>query len=68
MLSRGATTIYLLSSSLILLAAINAQEQTLVSARILSSDEPVEIQRRSQEQAALAKITYRVNDELVPEM
>jgi|SRR5918912_137661 hypothetical protein len=48
-----------------LLASINAQAQTLVSARILSSSGPVEIQRRSQGQAALIKIEYRVNDELL---
>lgn len=51
--------------SLGLLASINAQAQTLVSARILNSSGPVEIQRRSQGQASVLKITYRVNDELL---
>lgn len=54
----------LLISSITLLASINARSQTLASARILSSDGPVEIQRPSQAKALLTKITYQVNDEL----
>jgi len=65
MLSKRVAVIYLLFSSLILLASINAQAQTLVSARILSSNGSVEIERRAQGQAVLVKITYRVNDELL---
>ena len=48
-----------------LFASLNAQAQTLVSARILSSSGPVEIERRAQGQSPLMKITYRVNDELL---
>jgi hypothetical protein len=49
-----------------LFASINAQAQTLASAKILSSTGSVEIQRRSpQNQAALLKIAYHVNDELL---
>lgn len=54
-----------LSVAIGLVASLNAQSQNLVSARILSSSGPVEIQRRPQAQAALSKITYRVNDELL---
>ncbi|PYS94304.1 MAG: hypothetical protein DMF64_01560 [Acidobacteria bacterium] len=56
---------YLLLASVACFAAINAQAQTLVSARILSSSGPVEIQRRAQGQATAVKITYRVDDELL---
>ena len=55
----------LLISNIALLTALNAQAQTLAAARILSSTGPVEIERRSQEQATSMKITYRVNDQLV---
>lgn len=48
----------------IALSATFAGAQTLVSARILSSDGPVEIQRHAQGQATSEKISYRVNDEL----
>jgi hypothetical protein len=54
-----------LSVFLGLFASVNAQSQNLASARILSSSGPVEIQRRSQGEASLSKITYRVNDELL---
>lgn len=57
--------ISLLVSSVGLLTSINARAQTLAAARILSSEGAVEIQRRSQGQATLAKIEYRVNDELL---
>jgi hypothetical protein len=53
-----------LISTLTLLAAVSTQAQTLASARILSSDGPVEIHRRSQVKGILSQITYRVNDEL----
>jgi hypothetical protein len=56
--------LFCLLSSAGLLASINARSQTLVSARILSSSGPVEIQRRPQEQSPLMKIAYQVNDEL----
>ena len=65
MLSRKVTTVYLLVSSVVLLASINAQEPVLTSARFLSSDGPVEIQRRAQGQAGLVKIIYGANDELL---
>ena len=64
MLSKRATT-YLLISIITLFASINANAQALVSARILSSSGVVEIERRSQGQASLVKIEYRVNDELI---
>lgn len=64
MLSKKVTVTCLLISTVTLLAAINAQAQTLASARILSSDGPVEIHRRSQVKGILSQITYRVNDEL----
>jgi hypothetical protein len=65
MLSKRINVIFLLISSIMVLSAIDAQSQTLASARVLSSDGPVEIQRRAQGQAALMKIAYRVDDELV---
>src|SRR5438067_2456181 len=64
MLSKRLSLSYLLLSSIACLAASHAQAQTLASARILSSEGAVEIQRRAQGQAALVKIAYRVNDEL----
>lgn len=64
MLSKRAGT-YLLISIIILFASISADAQALVSARILSSSGPVEIDRRSQGQAGLVKIEYSVNDELI---
>src|SRR5205085_10706753 len=54
---------YLLITGVVLFAASNAQAQTLVSARVLGSEGPVEIQRRAQ--GAAVKISYRVNDELL---
>jgi len=58
-------TAFLLFSSIAFATAIEAPAQTLASAKILSSDGPVEIQRRAQGQASLSKIAYRVNDELL---
>lgn|GEM_PF-2247143 len=58
-------TVILLIASLTLLASNSARGQALVSARVLSSEGPVEIQRRAQGEAALQKIAYRVNDELL---
>jgi uncharacterized membrane protein YgcG len=55
----------LLISSVALLSALNTRAQVLVSAKILSSDGAVEIQRRSQGQAAPVKIAYSVNDALL---
>ena len=54
----------LFASTVTLLAVTTARSQTLASARILSSDGPVEIARRSEGQSALMKITYQVSDEL----
>lgn len=54
----------LFAATVTLLAATTARSQNLASARILSSDGPVEIARRSEGQATLMKITYQVSDEL----
>jgi len=62
---KRATVTFLLISSIIVLVSISVRPQTLVSARILSSEGAVEIERRAQGQSALVKIEYRVNDELV---
>jgi hypothetical protein len=64
MLSKKVGITCLLISAATLLASINAQSQTLASARILSSEGPVEIQRPSPVKGMLTKITYRANDEL----
>lgn len=64
MLSKRVTITCLFISAITLSAYVNARSQTLASARILSSDGPVEIQRPSQSKGLLTKITYRVNDEL----
>lgn len=64
MLSKRALLICCVVSSLTLLASFGARAQVLVSARVLSSNGPVEIQRRGQE--GLTKIAYRANDELRP--
>lgn len=64
MLSKKVTTTCLVILTITLLASISAQSQTLASARILSSEGPVEIQRPSTVKSQLMKITYRVNDEL----
>lgn len=55
----------LLISCVVFLSALSARAQVLVSAKILSSDGAVEIQRRSQGQAAPVKIAYSVNDTLL---
>lgn len=65
MLAKRVNINFLLALSIAFLAAINAQAQTLAAAKILSSEGPVEIQRRAQGQAVLMKIAYRVNDELL---
>lgn len=62
---KRATLTTLLISSLFALVSISVRPQTLVSARILSSEGAVEITRRAQGQSQLVKIDYRVNDELV---
>ncbi|HEY0546967.1 MAG TPA: FecR family protein [Pyrinomonadaceae bacterium] len=62
---KRATVTFLLISSIVVLVSISVRPQTLVSARILSSDGAVEIERRAQGQPAFVKVDYRVNDELV---
>jgi hypothetical protein len=64
MLSKKAGMTCLLISAVTLFASINAESQTLASARILSSQGPVEIQRPSPAKGMLTKITYRANEEL----
>jgi hypothetical protein len=64
MLFKKVLIICLLVSSLPCLVRTRARAQSLVSARVLSSDGPVEIQRRGQGQPGLTKIAFRVNDEL----
>jgi hypothetical protein len=59
MLSRRVTVVCLFVSSLALLAPVGARAQALVSARVLSSSGPVEIQRRGQGQTEFSKISYR---------
>jgi ferric-dicitrate binding protein FerR (iron transport regulator) len=55
---------FLLAVSLASLARTDASAQNLVSARILSSEGPVEIQRRAHGRAGLTKIAFSVKDEL----
>ena len=62
MLKKVAIT-FLLLSCLMLLAG-DARSQTLASARILSSEGAVEIQRPSPVKGMLTKISYAANDEL----
>jgi hypothetical protein len=64
MLSKKVGMTWLLVSAVTLFASINARSQTLASARILSSEGPVEIHRPSQAKGMLTKITYRADDEL----
>jgi len=64
MLSKRVSIAFLLISAVTLFAAVNARGQTLASARILSSDGPVEIHRRSPVKGILSTVAYRVNDEL----
>jgi hypothetical protein len=56
--------LFLLFTSLFLPARTRARAQGLVSARVLSSEGPVEIQRRAEGQAELTKVAFSVNDEL----
>jgi hypothetical protein len=65
MLPRKVAGSFLLVAGVLLLACVSTSAQGLVSARILSSDGAVEIERRAQGQAALTKIDYKVNDELL---
>ncbi len=65
MLSKIAPLGFVLIAIVMVLATINAQQQTLVSAHVMSSSGTVEIQRRAQGQATLTNISYQVNDELV---
>ncbi|HVG35046.1 MAG TPA: FecR family protein [Pyrinomonadaceae bacterium] len=64
MLSKRVSVAFLLISAVTLFAAVHVQAQTLASAKILSSDGPVEIHRRSQVKGILSPVEYRVNDEL----
>ena len=64
MVSKRVAIVCLLISILPFPAWTGARAQALVSARVLSSQGLVEIHRRGQGQAALTKITYRVNEEL----
>jgi ferric-dicitrate binding protein FerR (iron transport regulator) len=64
MLPKRLIIVCLLVICLPLLARTDARAQALVSARVLSSDGPVEIHRRGQGQAATTKIAYRAGDEL----
>jgi hypothetical protein len=65
MLSKKVAINLLLILCVVFLSAFKGEAQVLVSAKILSSDGPVEIQRRSQGQAALVKVAYSVNDALL---
>ena len=64
MLSKRVSIVLLLVLAFPLPASVEARAQGLVSAKILSSEGPVEIQRRGEGQAGLTKISYHVNDEL----
>lgn len=64
MLTRRVSLECLLLASVVLLLTITAAAQNLAAARILSSDGPVEIERRGAGQATAVKIAYRVNDEV----
>ena len=64
MLSKRITVVCLLFLSLPLLARTEARPQALVSARVLSSEGAVEIQRRGQGQTTLAKIAFGAGEEL----
>lgn len=61
---KRALILFLLALSLPPLARTDAHAQSLVSARVLSSEGSVEIQRRTQGSAGLTKVAFRVNDEL----
>ena len=63
--AKRVTNICLVISIFAFFASTGARGQALISARVLSSEGPVEIQRRPQGEAALVKITYRANDELL---
>ena len=64
MMYKKLTIACLLVSTIALLASADAHGQSLASARILSSEGGVEIQRPSQSKGLLTKIAYSVNDEL----
>lgn len=61
---KNLTVTCLLTLCIALLASTVAHGQTLASARILSSEGAVEIQRPSQSKGLLTRIAYSVNDEL----
>lgn len=64
MLFKRVTVLFLCAASLALSATAGARAQALVSARVLSSSGPVEIQRRARGQTEFSKISYRAGDEL----
>lgn len=64
MLSKRVTVVCLLSLTVAVLARTDVRAQALVSARVLSSSGPVEIQRRGQGQTEFSKIAYRTGEEL----
>lgn len=64
MSNKRVTVVCLLVSSLALLVSTGARAQALVSARVLSSSGPVEIQRCAQGQTEFSKISYGAGDEL----
>lgn len=55
----------LLGSALLLAASAGARAQVLVSAKVLSSEGRVEIERRAQGESAFAKISLRASDQLL---
>jgi len=66
MLFKSLSITCLLISAVTLSAVIHARSQTLVSAKVLSSEGHVKIHRRSEVKGMLTEISYKVNDELFP--
>ena len=64
MFQKKAVGFYLLFLMILVLTGSSAQAQGLVSAKILSSEGPVEIRRRSQGQPTITRIKYHVSDAL----
>jgi hypothetical protein len=64
MFSKKFRVISLFLGGLLLLAGSGAPAQDLASARVLSSEGPVEIRRRAGDQAQVQKIVFNVNDAL----
>ena len=65
MLSKRINGICFLLVSFLFISSASTRAQSLASAKILSSEGPVEIQRRAQGQAQFVKVDYRVRDELL---